>query len=194
MMMRFVIRYIIVVFVLTIASCSMRIDILFIGDSLVEGGDWGHSMQPFSSKNLGVGGFRSTDLLSNDMMAKVAQNHPDQIVVMVGINDLMNGVSPDSLAKNYAELFMQLDKICPSTIIHAVVYQGHDRIQDEIRTVNQFLQSYAHQHERIFIDLNQYLSDDEVLKPEFTTDGIHLTAPAYKIWEEELKKVLHQTE
>ena len=74
-------------------------DVMMAGDSLIAAGRWDEIPPGISVHNRGIGGDTISGLLlrSDAIMAK----SPRQIIVMIGINDLMAGSDTKDIARQY---------------------------------------------------------------------------------------------
>ena len=74
-------------------------DVVMAGDSLIAAGRWDEIPPGISVHNRGIGGDTISGLLlrSDAIMAK----SPRQIIVMIGINDLMAGSDTKDIARQY---------------------------------------------------------------------------------------------
>ena len=171
-------------------------NVVMFGNSLIEGGgNWNEKLGRSDVRNSGRGGFTTSHFvwLLNDHVMKYK---PEICFLEGGINDMGVGIPADRIKQNYQHMVDRLleNNIIP--VINGVLYvnQENEKENEEkakmIDDVNAFLKQLAASKNIIYIDLNPQLSENKRLKKEFTTDGVHLTPAAYKIWSEEIKKVI----
>jgi len=120
-----------------------------------------------------------------------------------GINDIPEK-SPYELFNYYKEIihFVIEEKAIP--VINLVVYlspkagesfpwrSDYVTLNNSIIDLNNLLISYAIQNHIDYIDLNKSISDNNVLKEEYTTDGVHLSLEAYNLWCIEIIRLLNR--
>ncbi|WP_244483679.1 GDSL-type esterase/lipase family protein, partial [Methylobacterium sp. Leaf91] len=68
--------------------------IIMLGDSLTEQGNWARRFFPLDVRNRGVGGEGAGDLLRR--LDRVIEERPAAVFLMVGVNDLKSGASPEA--------------------------------------------------------------------------------------------------
>ena len=56
--------------------------------------------------------------------------------------------------------------------------------------LNREIERLAKKYDAKCVDLWDVLTKKGELLPEYTTDGVHLTAPAYTLWADRLKPLL----
>lgn len=145
--------------------------------------------------NQGISGEVSSGLLKR--LDLIEPTQPDTILVMVGINDLIRDVKPATLLANYqliletlADEHPQAQLVVQSILPHAgeaATWEGAARLLEipnaQIRDVNDDLEAIAQKQGAEYLDLHPLFSDtDGNLRPELTTDGLHLNASGYLVW------------
>lgn len=118
--------------------------------------------------------------------------------MLIGINDLSRGVSPDSVVKNILLIADYLHDHTPATRLYVQSllpvndrfgkFGTHTNKGPEILAVNRALQMDAPGHHYSFVDLySSFCDSGGKLQPAFTNDGLHLTGEGYLLW----KHILH---
>jgi lysophospholipase L1-like esterase len=82
-----------------------------------------------------------------------------------------------------------------TVVIQATLYVGVERESwkeknEEVTLLNTELRAYSLRENIQFIDINPFVCKNSLLKPEFTVDGLHLTAGGYALWLPEVEKAL----
>ena len=77
-------------------------DIVFLGNSITDGGEWNELLANPRVKNRGISGDRSGWLL--ERLDPIIEGHPKKLFLMIGINDLISGASPDEVLANIGRL------------------------------------------------------------------------------------------
>ncbi len=161
------------------------ISLWFPNELLPEGRTW---------LNQGISGETSTGLLKR--LAFFDQTEPETIFVMIGINDLLRGSSDQEVVENQRQIVKALDKAHPrsqivlqSILPHAAesVWEGRDRLlaipNSRIQDLNKQLESIARDEGVYFLDLYPlFANPDGNLRPDLTTDGLHLNPLGYETW------------
>lgn len=150
--------------------------------------------------NQGISGETSTGLLKRVKLFDITQ--PETIFVMIGINDLIRGIDDSTLLNNYREIIRDLRWVHPDAqiVVQSILphsdkhssWEGRDRLlkisNRRIRDLNQELKFIAQEEGAYFLNLHFLFTDAEGnLKPELSTDGLHLNQQGYLVWSSALK-------
>jgi lysophospholipase L1-like esterase len=156
--------------------------------------------------NQGISGETSAGLLKRlDLFEKT---NPETIFVMIGINDLIRQVKDETLLANQRLILQELRTRHPqaqivlqSILPHGesqVTWEGQNRLlaisNQHIRDLNQQLRAIAAQTGVYFLDLHPLFTNAQGdLRPELSTDGLHLSPQGYLVWRTALE-MYSQTE
>jgi lysophospholipase L1-like esterase len=114
------------------------------------------------------------------------------IYVLAGVNDLKNGFSNAEILGNMRAIMLRLRQLHPRAqiIVQSILPTQSPLIPNQrIADLNQQLAAIAQQSGVSFLNLHDQFTDANAhLRPELTTDGIHLTALGYAIWQEALQQ------
>lgn len=185
---------------------------LFTGSSLMEQFPINELIMtygmPYIIYNRGIGGFTTDDML-NHMDEMVFGTEPSRIFINIGTNDM--GASDYQLKKlinNYEKIILRTRERLPNVKIFILAYypmtdsedaKMPEWIKETISTrnnenlirANKELEKMAAKMNCDFIDANEGLTDEnDCLKKEFTVEGIHMYANAYRVIFENLRKYL----
>jgi len=158
---------------------------VMIGDSITAGGYW-HSFFPTALiSNSGISGNTTRDIMLR--LDSITKTKPDNAFVMIGVNDTIQNIKVNEILNNYKHIIeaLQFNKITPiiqSTLYVSKDYKSSDRINNSVKALNSYLHDYANKNGILFINLNYYLSNNEILRNDVTNDGVHLNENGYKIW------------
>lgn len=166
-------------------------DIVFIGNSITDGNEWSELFGDIRIKNRGISGDITAGVLYRTK--ELAAAKPERVFMMIGVNDLARGVSPDSIVKNILLSVAYLRQESPSTkiFVQSVLpvngiyrkFGGHTSQAAEIIKVNHALKNNAAAKGYRFIDLTPGFSNERgELREELTNDGLHLNGNAYLLW------------
>lgn len=131
---------------------------------------------------------------------------------MGGINDIYNWTPVKEVYRQYLEIIEKLKRngITPviQSTLYAGKYYGKDWIEknapdinvvdnnsnrnQQVQKLNQLLEDYARRNGIEYIDLNQRMSTNGFIQEELTYDSLHLNGNGYKIWAEEVDKILNK--
>lgn len=150
--------------------------------------------------NQGISGEVSSGLLQRLQLFDRTQ--PETIFVMIGINDLIRGISNEDLVWNYRLIIRRLQRLHPQAEIvvqsilphggEASTWEGRDRLlaipNSRIRDINQKLEAIAQEEGVKYLDLQPLFADEQGnLRLELTTDGLHLSRQGYLVWRSALQ-------
>ena len=176
-------------------------DIIFIGDSIIEY----YSLQELlgTSKtivNRGIRGYQ-TGLLQENLDAHLYGDAVDQIVLLIGTNDIGKDVPMHEALNNLESVIQSISRDYPLSQIKLVsilpVNEGENfkqtvyiRTNEKINAWNQAYQDLASAYMQVeFVPVFENLLDQEgQLKADYTTDGLHLSVSGYQALSSTLKK------
>ncbi|PHN06230.1 GDSL-type esterase/lipase family protein [Flavilitoribacter nigricans] len=169
--------------------------IVFLGNSLTAYCDWAELLGNPKIKNRGIPGDRINGVL--DRLEDIIRLEPDQLFLMIGINDLLFD-DPVSVSNKYRKLVDRLQKEIPGCQLHLKsVLPVNNQVRntfinnEDVQVVNEAIEQLARDRSIPFIDLRPLLCDPSgQLNAAYTEDGVHLNGPAYKIWAAEVEKYL----
>ncbi|MBN3890587.1 MAG: G-D-S-L family lipolytic protein [Nostoc sp. JL31] len=163
----------------------------FPPELLPEGNNW---------LNQGISGETSNGLLKR--LKIFDRTQPEVIFVMIGINDLIRGMSNGEILDNQRQIINYLRKTHPTAQIvfqsilphgaEEATWKGRDKLlavaNSRIRELNQQLQSISTKKGVKYLDLHPLFTNKQGnLRREFTTDGLHLSHEGYMVWRSALQ-------
>lgn len=178
-------------------------DIIFIGDSIVE---YYPLQELFGTAktivNRGVRGYQ-TGLLLENLDAHLYGDAVDQIVLLIGTNDIGKDVPMNEALDNLERVIQSIAREYPLSQIKLLsilpVNEGEKykqtvyiRTNEKIKEWNQAYEALASAYMQVdFVTVYDSLTDTEgQLKKDYTTDGLHLSVAGYQVLSEALKGVL----
>jgi alpha-glucosidase len=164
------------------------------GNSKTAQGEWSLKMRRSDVKNSGTGSYTTSQFIMILDRAVIKYN-PRICFIEGGINDIGDGIPLTRTIQNYKSIVdtllkYDIEPVLQSTIFTCLPNDSLDNVK--VDSLNIFLKNLAISKNLEYIDLNEYLSENKRLKPEYTKDGIHLEENAYKIWVKEITKVLNR--
>ncbi|KAB8317403.1 G-D-S-L family lipolytic protein [Tolypothrix campylonemoides VB511288] len=170
------------------------LDIIFLGDSLTEEGQWSELLENPNIKNRGIGG-DTTDLILNRLDTILA-SQPQKVFLMVGINDLLGlGKTVKTIEQTilvYSAILTEFKNKLPNTkvFIQSVLPVNNKTTRywqdnNNILQLNLQLKNLAKEFSYEYIDVYSHLSDSEQkLDICYTEDGLHLNGRGYLKWKQ----------
>lgn len=163
-------------------------DIVFLGDSITNEGEWTELLPTIPVKNRGISGDTTEGLLHRLLTILAAK--PNGILLMIGINDLLNdGKSPDQVSQNHEKILRQIHQHSPDTTVFVQsVLPTNDRLNGRkrdqaIRQLNDRLKALAESRGYTYLDLfTAFVDSDYQLDQQYTEDGVHLNGAGYQTW------------
>ena len=170
---------------------SPNVDVVFIGDSITNGGRWSEFFPNLKVANRGIGGDKASDIQSR--LSSVISTQPNKAFIMVGINDINQAVSVSDILDNYSTIIDKLKDenikvYVQSTIQCEITICGAKHV-GLVNELNSGLAEVALAKDVTFVHLGE-LSEVGGLSAMYTTDGVHLTADGYIYWVDTLAPFL----
>lgn len=180
---------------LFLASPAVHHKIIMLGDSLNNNAPWNELFPGVDLINRGISGDVTRGIYQR--ADEVAAHTPEKVFLLTGPNDLINDpqLSIEDFMASYGKVVEKLKGLMPETELYvqsilpihpkSKFYEGYNARAAEIDSQ---LAANAARWGYTFIDLVPAMSDENGdLKDSFTTDGLHLSAEAYKAWVEVIK-------
>lgn len=178
-------------------------EIIFLGDSLTE---YSYFEEIFVEElviNRGIGSDTTDGILNR--LEEVIESNPEKIFLMIGINDIGNGLSTEEIVENYISILDYIYANSPITQIYiqSVLPCNSDLMEDNLRNANRTatnitdlndaLISLANDRRCVYLDYYSYFLDDNNQMAEvFTEDGVHLTQEGYTLWGELVSEYVYE--
>ncbi|MBD2437233.1 SGNH/GDSL hydrolase family protein [Nostoc sp. FACHB-110] len=141
--------------------------------------------------NQGISGDTSGGILKR--LSAFSATRPEMIYVMAGINDLRKGLSDETILNNHRQIIRNLRKAHPKTqiIVQSILPTNLPTISNQrIRKINLQLALIAQQEGANYLNIHGWFTDFEGnLRPELTTDGLHLSREGYDVWRSALEQI-----
>ncbi|HAM25376.1 MAG TPA: hypothetical protein DCP11_01360 [Microbacteriaceae bacterium] len=166
--------------------------VLFLGDSITQHGDWEAWFPDVNVHNFGIGGNSTEDVLAR--LNTVVEAHPDEIVLLVGTNDLGMRRNVEQLVRNIQSILVDLRRDLPGSrmLLQSVLPRGRE-FADRIREANIHLRQFSPTVHAQYLDLWPIMAlEDGELNPAYSDDRLHLNAAGYEAWLSELRPALER--
>jgi lysophospholipase L1-like esterase len=169
-------------------------EILFLGDSLIEYFDWQERFPGHRITNLGMAGEPVEGLSSR--LEGIIRKHPsaDLIFIMTGINNV--AMEDLDILDTYREILGKLKTaypdagICVNSLLPALV----DFIPDDsIQRINSSLKKVAGESGGEYLNVYSLFVDEKghPIKAYLLDDGVHLSDRGYAIWSRALENIIN---
>ncbi|WP_215224656.1 GDSL-type esterase/lipase family protein [Echinicola shivajiensis] len=170
-------------------------NIVFLGNSITEKGEWQELLPEFTVANRGIGGDNTFGVLAR--LDNIIALQPEHLFICIGINDLGRGLPVETIVKNHNRIIQKLKNQLPQTKIYiqsilplneeVLKYDYLKNKGGSIIKLNHHLQILCKNRGITFVEINKIMSTPTgELKKELTIDGIHLKPEAYFLWAEYL--------
>lgn len=145
--------------------------------------------------NQSISGEKTQGLL--DRLELLDDNNVEAVFLMIGINDLIWGKTDEEIVNNYKEIVRRLKKEHPKTqiVVQSILphsgenstWESRDKLEalpsERIKAMNQTLRNIASDNDAYYLDLYPiFVTGDGTLRPDLTTDGLHLNRQGYLVW------------
>ncbi|MDO9153995.1 MAG: GDSL-type esterase/lipase family protein [Paludibacter sp.] len=176
-------------------------EIIFLGNSITDVGEWSEFFQNSKIKNRGISGDITLGVLAR--LDEVIESKPAKIFLMIGINDIANDIHDSIILINYQRILREIQAKSPKTKVFVqsilptnknfVKLSMHQNKTEHILYLNEKLKEICKQNNLTYIDVFSAIKDDNnELNPIYTNDGLHLMASGYKVWTEILKPYVNE--
>jgi lysophospholipase L1-like esterase len=171
-------------------------EIIFLGDSLTDQGEWAELLNDTKIRNRGIAGDTTEGLL--ERLDEIVESQPAKIFLAIGTNDIWNEEKNlNKLTENYRQLISSIKNKSPQTKIYIqsilpINNQDFDVkivTNEKIIAVNQSLRQIAQEFSVTYLDIyDSFLDSEKQLEKNYTSDGVHLTGRGYLFWSSLIKK------
>lgn len=166
-------------------------DIIFLGNSITDGGEWGELFQNPHCKNRGISGDIIPGVLNR--LATVTKGHPAMAFLMIGTNDINHGYTNDSIAQGVRAIVRRIKDESPNTrvIVQSILptndcyglFTGHTKRWQDVALVNAMLKTMTEEEGVDYLDLYRHFATEEgKMNPDYSNDGLHLNGAGYLLW------------
>ena len=162
--------------------------IVFVGNSITDMHLWAEAFGNDSRiVNRGNSGARSAEILAN--VKSYCAGKPAKIFLMIGINDLHDGVSAATIVSNIQQTIATIKQTSPTTkiyvqsILPSTYANGLYNITSCNTAIQNMLSTYGYS-DVTYIDLYASLLSkvNTDTSGRYSFDALHLTAAGYEIW------------
>jgi lysophospholipase L1-like esterase len=173
--------------------------IIFLGNSIMEFGDWGKLLNDTTVVNRGIAADNTFGVL--DRLEDVIIRRPSKLFIEIGINDISQNIPLDVIVQNISKIVERVRSKSPGTKIYVhSILPTNDNVKNEYPDafnknaqtdlLNEQLRRKARENKFAYIDLNKELRDaNGKLEVKYAEpDGLHLNNQGYQVWVRLLKE------
>jgi len=171
--------------------------VIFLGNSITQGGDWPALTADSTVINRGIGADLTFGL--RDRLADVTRRKPSKLFILIGINDISKDIPDAVIAAEYRAIIDTVRAQSPATkiFVQSILplnptvknFPQHYDKQPRVVAVNRLLQQVARETHATYIDLWPIFIDKQNhLDASLTGDGLHLNQQGYERWVAFLKR------
>ena len=172
-------------------------DIIFLGNSITDGGEWAELFQNPNCKNRGISADVTSGVLNR--LETITKGQPAMVFLMIGTNDMNWGVSNDTIAMSIREIVRRIKAESPRTrvVVQSILpvndcygyFSGHTKRYADVPVINGMLKTMAEEEGVEYLDLFSHFANAEgKLDPKYSNDGLHINGKGYELWKEVLEK------
>ncbi|TNF89028.1 MAG: hypothetical protein EP301_03785 [Gammaproteobacteria bacterium] len=168
-------------------------DVVFLGDSITEGGAWDELFPGMPVRNRGIGGDTTSGVL--DRLDQITRGRPGKVFLKIGTNDLFIGVPEAEIAANVARIVRELKAASAGTQVYVQsVLPRQVEYRQAVESLNERLQAVAAASGATWIDLYPRFLDaaDGSIRDDLANDGLHLLGDGYLIWREQIAHLVNE--
>ncbi|GAB2973139.1 GDSL-type esterase/lipase family protein [Frigoribacterium salinisoli] len=166
--------------------------LVFVGDSITEGGDWASWFPDDDAVNLGVGGDTVAGLTAR--VDDVLATRPDSIVLLIGTNDFgAHKRTVEQVVRGIENVMVAFRRELPGARLLLVsILPRTPELAPRIKDANRHLRQFSATVRAQYLDLWPALASGDAIRPEFSDDALHLTEAGYQAWLDELRPALER--
>lgn len=165
----------------------VKADIAFFGDSITRRGNFADFFPDKTICNLGLGS--DTLVGMADRVSMIDSISPNTLFIMGGINSLRDNTLHQSI-REYDELLSRISDLNAIDVylisvlpISANKAETLGISSETITSFNNSIFTLSAKYGFSYVDLYSLFTNDEGnIKPDLTTDGVHLTDKGYDLW------------
>lgn len=171
--------------------------IVFLGNSLTQGGKWNEYFPQQNPVNRGISGDNTLGMLGR--LHEIIRAKPSKLFILAGVNDISLGRSNDKILNGIKSIIYQVKEGSPNTTIYVqsllpinkdvCKYQRMMKKEKQIEKLNKEIIKFCKSENITFINLYpHFLSEKRKLDAKYTSDGLHLNGAGYAVWSDQIRK------
>ena len=172
-------------------------EIVFLGNSLTEGGKWQEMIRKKNVINRGISGDVTYGIIAR--LDEVLSSKPAKIFLLCGINDMKRGIPNEAILANFGRIIQMIRAASPRTQLYIqsllpvnekMLPASYAQINNsKINELNHNLKTLCREKKIVYVNLHPAVADqDGSLRKELSLDGLHLRQASYILWADYLNK------
>jgi lysophospholipase L1-like esterase len=164
-------------------------DVVFLGDSITQGGSWHELFPNRPVRNRGIGGDTTKGILNR--LHQVTNGKPSQVFLLIGTNDVSLGETDETIIANIVSILEQITDESPQTqvFVQTLLPRGAS-YQERIETLNIKIRSAIGDRAE-WIDLySLLLAEDGSIADRYSNDELHLMGAGYEVWKKAISSLV----
>lgn len=168
-------------------------DIIFLGNSITDGGEWCELFQNPNCKNRGISGDIAHGVLHR--LETITKGQPAMVFLMIGTNDMSWGISNDTVALNVHQVVQRIKRDSPRTriVLQSILptndcyglFKNHTQRWQDVAVINGMLKAIAEEEQIEYLDLySRFATEEGKMNPKYSNDGLHINGEGYRLWKE----------
>jgi lysophospholipase L1-like esterase len=170
-------------------------EIVFLGNSITDIGEWAEIWQNKKVRNRGISGDNTFGVLAR--LDEITSAQPAKVFIMIGINDIAKETPDSVIIANYKKIINRIKNESPKTkiVVQSILPTNNDFIEfkrhqnktEHIILINTALENYCKEIGLVYVDLyTAFLDENKKLDKKYTNDGLHINGYGYIRWKEVL--------
>jgi lysophospholipase L1-like esterase len=176
---------------------DIRGEIIFLGNSITDGGEWFELLGNKKCLNRGISGDVTEGVLLR--LPGITSVKPAKIFLLIGINDIARGRTVQEITATYRLILEKIKAESPATKVfiesvlpvnYATVRMASLKDKTElILELNTNLRSLSQEYNCTYVDLFTLMADsNNNLPKKYSVDGLHLKYAAYEVWADAIRE------
>ncbi|WP_298288659.1 GDSL-type esterase/lipase family protein [uncultured Lutibacter sp.] len=177
-------------------------EVIFLGNSITEGGDWKVLFPKVNAVNRGISGDVTDGILNR--LDEVLSSKPKKIFLLIGTNDLARGKSVDYVLNNTKLILQKIKTDSKNTKIYlqsvlpynpnvGTKFSGHKSKQQDVLVLNKKLKKLSKKLNVKYVNLHKKFKNKQgELREELTYDGLHLSENGYVNWQKVIERIVYK--
>jgi lysophospholipase L1-like esterase len=165
--------------------------VVFLGNSITQGGDWPRLLGDSTVVNRGIGGDVTFGVRAR--LDDVIRRRPSKLFLLIGVNDVSRDIPEAVIAANVRAIVEEVRAGSPETVVYVqsvlplnstvTGFPQHYDKGDHVVRLNRLLRGVAAASRARFVDLYPLFLDRQGrLDVRYTRDGLHLNEAGYQRW------------
>jgi len=170
-------------------------DLVFVGDSLTEFGEWAEHFPEYRVANRGIGNDHTVGLGQRlDALGDLSRS---TVILTIGVNDVLALKStPSDIIARYKAIVAELKLRSKAVVVQSTVpvtAPVDTAANSSFEEIDTAMQSFCRDN-CTYLDLAVLRGQDGSLRSDMTIDGIHLNGTGYLAWAKVLREHLDQND